>query len=66
MPDDDLELDSLPSLLTRVEAARVLRISTVTLDKRLRDGSLASRKIGGVVRIRRGDVLALIFGEAAS
>ncbi|BBY86507.1 helix-turn-helix domain-containing protein [Mycolicibacterium tokaiense] len=63
---DEHDRDALPPLLTRVEAAALLRISTATLDKRLRDGSLASRKIGGLVRIRREDVLALIFGEAAS
>ena len=46
----------LPLLLTRVEAARVMRISTKTLDRRIDAGIVPVVHIGKTLRIRRTDV----------
>ena len=53
--------DRLPSLLTPTEVARVLRITTRTVNRYAIDGRLQRVKIGQrLSRYRREDVLALI------
>lgn len=51
-----------PDFITREDAARLLSVSIQLIDKKIRDGSLTAFKWGGsrCVRIRRGDVLALL------
>jgi excisionase family DNA binding protein len=50
----------LPSLLTVPEAAAALRLSTRTVRRMLKSGSLASVTIGRSVRIRSTDLASLI------
>ena len=47
-----------PLLLTRDEAARVLRISPRMLWQLTKDGEIACKRIGNLVRYRRKDIQA--------
>lgn len=44
---------------TRTEAARLLKISLPTLDKRLTDGSIDFIRLGGLVRIPAVEITRL-------
>jgi excisionase family DNA binding protein len=45
--------------LNKVEASKVLRISVSTLERRTKDGSIPSHKIGRLRRYRLSDLLNL-------
>jgi hypothetical protein len=45
-------------LLTRREAAKEFKVSLATLDNYRRDGRIFTRRIGGSVRYKRGDLQA--------
>ncbi|MEI7607262.1 MAG: excisionase family DNA-binding protein [Rhodospirillaceae bacterium] len=58
---------STPEFLTRCEAARVLRISKITLDRLIRSGGLPAIRIGRRVLLAKGAITALTdAGRAAA
>lgn len=60
MPDTD----ALPKLLTADEVATALRVTTSSVYRWAKDGTLPSLRVGDTIRFRRADVLRLL--EAAS
>lgn len=58
-----LSLDDCGDLLTEEEAARVLRISRMTLYRMRRDGRIKSVRIGRRVLYRKADLLRLLAGD---
>ena len=50
--------------LTRNDASRIAGVSTPTVDRWVRAGTLASTKVGGVRRIRRADLDRLLASNA--
>ena len=50
-----------PDLITRNEAAALLRIGTRTLDRWRASGKLRSYSVGRSIRFERADVLGLIL-----
>jgi DNA-binding transcriptional MerR regulator len=52
-----------PLAVTQVEAARMLRVSPRTIHNWARRGILTPRRIGGVVRYARRDVVRLVAKE---
>ena len=59
--------DVTPALLLDLgEVAALLRVSKRTVASMIKDGRLAVMRIGGAVRVRRGDIEALVAGQPAS
>lgn len=54
-----VSISSVPEELSTTEAARMMGISRPTLMKKIREGALASHKVGTHNRVMREDVLAL-------
>jgi DNA-binding transcriptional MerR regulator len=52
-----------PLAVTAVDAARMLRVSVRTISNWARRGILTPRRIGGVVRYARRDVVRLVAKE---
>lgn len=52
-------------LMTRNETADLLKVTTKTLQRWERDGTLEPVRIGGVVRYRRADIEELIGRKSA-
>ena len=50
-----------PDLITRDEAAAILRIGTRTLDRWRASGTLRAYTVGSSIRFERSDVLGLIL-----
>lgn len=53
-------LEDPNELITKKEAAKLLGVTTVTVDTYARKGLLEKKRIGSRVRFRRGDVRKLI------
>jgi excisionase family DNA binding protein len=56
---------SLGRMMTRAEAAAVLRVTTRTVSELVRRGELATFRFGGRPRFLRADVLALRSARSA-
>ena len=55
-------LDELPDLLTVLDVQQVLRISRTSAYERIRDGTIASIKVGGLIRVRKSALVRFIEG----
>ncbi|KZS61107.1 MULTISPECIES: helix-turn-helix domain-containing protein [Mycobacterium] len=53
----------LDAVLTRKEAAAALRISTFTLDRRIKDKTIRAVKIGNAVRVPVESIAKLLAGD---
>ncbi len=60
MPDTD----ALPALLTADEVARALRVTTSSVYRWAKDGTLTSITVGNTIRFPRAGVLALLEGAS--
>lgn len=57
---------SWPLWLLRIEVALILRMSEKTIDRRIADGSLEAKRIGGAVRIHRDALRRFIDGTGGT
>ena len=55
-----MQVDDADEVLTAEEAARLLKLSTKTLLRLARNGSIPGNKVGRVWRFRRSDLLDLL------
>ncbi len=55
----------MDDMVTRKEAAEILKISRNTMYRLLREGTIPARKVGAQWRIRREDLLQFQKGENA-
>lgn len=55
-----MRVDDADEVLTAEEAARLLKLSTKTLLRLARSGSIPGNKVGRVWRFRRSDLLDLL------
>lgn len=55
-----MHVDDADEVLTAEEAARLLKVSTKTLLRLARNGSVPGNKVGRVWRFRRSDLLDLL------
>ena len=55
-----MRVDDADEVLTAEEAARLLKLSTKTLLRLARNGSIPGNKVGRVWRFRRSDLLDLL------
>lgn len=53
-------------MMTTAEVAERLRVSTQTVSRWAKSGTLMSVRIGGVLRFRRSDIDALVAAEATA
>lgn len=58
-------LETLPPLLTREAAAKLLNMSESTLDRRIGDGSLVVVKTGRLVQVPRLELVKMLVASAA-
>ena len=62
MPD----METPAELLTSQEVADIFRVSTMTVTRWAKAGTIAQVRIGGTIRFRRTDVEALLASDGAA
>jgi len=63
MPDRDLPVDTPEVVFTVKETAALLKVSTRTVRRRIKDKTLVVVRVGRSVRVRSKPLAALIRGE---